>query len=190
MCIIKSDNKGLFSLKSIVFTAIFTAIICVAAPVSVPLPGLVPISLASFAVYLAAGILGGKRAALATAVYVLLGGVGVPVFSGYRGGFGVLFGVTGGYIFGFILLALIAGLFAEIPSKKHWTVPVGMVLGTVALYIFGTVWFMIYTKSSLMTALMGCVVPFLAFDAVKIVLATVISVPLKSRIKVLREIDN
>lgn len=178
----KQNNKGIFSLKSMVFTAIFAALICVAAPVSIPLPGLVPISLATFTMYLAGAMLGGKRAALAVLVYVLLGAVGVPVFSGYSGGFGVLFGVTGGYIIGYIPMALITGLFADLPSKHHWTIPVGMVVGTIALYTFGTAWFMIYTGKNLAAALMGCVVPFLAFDAIKIVLATAISAPLKSRI--------
>ncbi len=178
----KEDNKGIFSLRSMVFTAIFAALICVAAPVSVPLPGLVPISLATFAVYLASGILGGKRAALAVTVYVLLGAVGVPVFSGYSGGLGVLFGVTGGYIIGYIPMALITGIFADMQSKKHWTVPVGMVLGTIALYTFGTAWYMIFTGKGLIAALAGCVVPFLAFDAIKIVLATAITMPLKSRV--------
>ncbi len=178
----KEDNKGIFSLRSMVFTAIFAALICVAAPISVPLPGLVPISLATFAVYLAGGILGGKRAALAVTVYVLLGAVGVPVFSGYSGGLGVLFGVTGGYIIGYIPMALITGIFADMQSKNHWTVPVGMVLGTIALYTFGTAWYMIFTGNGLITALAGCVVPFLAFDAIKIVLASAITMPLRSRI--------
>ncbi|MGN0678542.1 MAG: biotin transporter BioY [Oscillospiraceae bacterium] len=178
----KEMKKGIFSLKSMVATAIFAALICVAAPISIPLPGLIPISLSTFVVYLAGAMLGAKRGALAVTVYVLLGAVGVPVFSGYSGGFGILFGVTGGYIIGYIPMALIGGLFADMQSKKHWTIPVGMVLGTVVLYVFGTAWYMIFTGKNLAAALAGCVVPFLAFDAIKIVLATTISAPLKSRV--------
>lgn len=178
----KEQKKSLFSLKSIVFTAIFAAIICIAAPFSVPLPGLVPISLATFAIYIAGAILGGKRGALAVLVYILLGAVGLPVFSNHAGGFGVLFGVTGGYIIGYIPLALITGVFAEMKSKTHWTVPVGMILGTLALYAFGTAWFMIFTGKTLAAALTACVLPFLPFDGVKIVLSTLISVPLKARL--------
>lgn len=165
-----------------VFTAIFAALICVAAPFSVPLPGLVPISLATFAVYITGALLGGKRGALAVLVYILLGAVGLPVFSNHAGGFGVLFGVTGGYIIGYIPLALITGVFAEMKSKAHWTVPVGMILGTLALYTFGTAWFMIFTGKSLGVALTACVLPFLPFDGLKIVLSTLISVPLKARL--------
>ena len=170
-----------------VTTAVFTALLCIAAPISVPMPALVPMSLATLAVYITAALLGGKRAAIATAVYVLLGAVGVPVFSGYQGGAGVLFGMTGGYIAGYILLALVAGLVSDIPCKNHWTMPVGMVLGTVVLYVFGTAWYMVFTQCDLITAVLGCVVPFLAVDLIKIAVATAICIPLKARLSELIE---
>lgn len=173
-------KSELFTVKSMVFIAIFAALICVAAPFSVPMPGLVPISLATFAVYLAGGLLGGKRAAIAVVLYVIIGAVGLPVFSGFSGGFAKLLGVTGGYIIGYIPCALITGIFADIPSKAHWTVPVGMVLGTIACYLFGTAWFMIATGSELVPALMSCVIPFLIGDAVKIVCASAVTMPLKN----------
>lgn len=176
----EKKKSNLFSVKSMVFIAIFAALICVAAPFSIPMPGLVPISLATFAIYLAGGMLGGKRATIAVVLYILIGAVGMPVFSGFSGGFAKLLGVTGGYIIGYIPLALITGIFSDMPTKAHWTAPVGMVIGTIALYAFGTAWFMIATGSDFAAAMMSCVVPFLIGDAIKIVCASALTMPLKN----------
>lgn len=176
----KTEKSNFFNIRSMVFMAIFAALICVAAPYAIPMPGLVPISLGTFAIYLTGAMLGGKRGAVAVCVYILLGTVGLPVFTGFAGGFAKLLGPTGGYIVGYIPLVLLTGIFSDMPSKKHWTMPVGMVLGTAVMYAFGTVWFMIMNGSPLGAALMGCVVPFLIGDTIKIALSTVIAVPLRS----------
>lgn len=179
----KSD---LFSVKSMIFTAIMAALICIAAPISVPI-GLVPISLATFAVYLAGGLLGAKRGALAVVVYILIGAVGLPVFSGFAGGFAKLLGVTGGYIIGYVPCALLSGLLYD-RTRRVWTLPAGMVLGTLACYIFGTAWFLIATAdgaitgASVVSALMMCVVPFLPGDAIKIAAACALAMPLRARL--------
>lgn len=165
-----------------VFTAIMAAVICAAAPFSIPMPLMVPVSLATFAVYLAGGLLGAKRGTLAVIVYIMIGAVGAPVFSGFTGGFAKLLGVTGGYIIGYIPCALLTGLATDLFPKKKWALPVGMLLGTAACYLLGTVWFIISTGSGLMSALAACVVPFLAGDAVKIAAASAITLPLRSRI--------
>ena len=173
--------KGL-SIRKMVFIGIMAALLCVIAPHSIPLPGLIPISLATFAVYLSGMLLGAKSGTVAVVIYILLGAVGLPVFSNYSGGFGKLFGVTGGYIFGYIFCAFLTGLFADRFRKKLWALPVGAALGTVACYLVGTVWYMIFTGSELIPALMACVVPFLIGDAIKIVVATVITVPVKEKL--------
>lgn len=186
-----NDKKGIFSVRSMVFMAIFAALICIAGPIAVPLPGnLVPISLGTFAIYLTGSLLGGKRGTVSVIVYILLGAVGLPVFTGFMGGFAKLLGPTGGYIIGYIPLALITGIFADMPSKKHWTMPVGMVLGTAVMYAFGTVWFMIMNGTPLGAALLNCVVPFLIGDTIKIVLTYVIAVPLKSRLNAIIQGDS
>ena len=177
----KTEKKSFFTVREMVFTAICAAIICVLAPISVPI-GAIPISLGTFAIYFTAALLGGKRGTFAVIVYILIGMVGLPVFTGMRGGAGVLFGATGGYIIGYIPLALLTGVFSDMKSKFHWTMPVGMVLGTVALYAFGTAWYMIMSGSTLMAALAACVVPFLLFDSIKMVLSTILAVPLKARL--------
>ena len=153
-------------------TALLTAVIAVLAPLSIPLAGQIPISLATFAVMLAGELLGAKQGGICAALYLLLGAIGVPVFAGYTGGAAILFGVTGGFLFGYIPLAIICGLFAErmkkdgIPSLKGMLI--GMVLGTVVLYALGLIWFMIFTKMGIGASLAACVLPFLPGDALKI----------------------
>ena len=181
-----------FTVRNMTFIAVMAALICVAAPWSVPMPGLVPVSLATFAVYLAGGLLGWKKGTVAVLIYVLLGAVGLPVFSGGVGGFAKLFGVTGGDIIGYIPCALLGGLFVDLFYKKSagknpfvngaWAVPVGMIAGTVVLYAFGTAWFVIARGVTLEVALASCVVPFLIGDTIKIVCATVITLILRDRL--------
>ena len=165
-------------MNNMVFIALFAAIICIMAPFSIS-AGAIPISLGTFAIYLAGGFLGSKKGAAAVCVYIMLGAIGLPVFTGFSGGFAKLLGVTGGYIIGYIPLVILTGIFAERNKKL---MPVGMVLGTLACYIFGTAWFMISTGSALGPALMSCVVPFLIGDAIKIAAATALCIPLKSRV--------
>ena len=164
--------------------AVMAALICVAGPLSIAI-GPIPLSLASFAVYLAGAILGWKKGTLAVGIYLLIGLVGVPVFSGFSGGFQKLAGVTGGYLIGYLPCALITGLGAD-EEKPRWLLPLCMVLGTVALYIIGTAWFMIQTKNTLAASMGMCVIPFLPGDAVKIVAATLIAMPVGKAVRVQR----
>ena len=178
------EAKSHFSVRSMVFTALFAALICVAAPFSIQV-GPIPITLATFAIYLTGAIIGGKRGMVAVAVYILIGAVGLPVFSGFRGGFGALFGPTGGYIIGYIPLVLITGIFAEMNSKKisrAVVTVIGMILATAALYTFGTIWYMIVSGSDLATSLTVCALPFIPGDAIKIACVTAVSVPLRAKL--------
>ena len=163
-------------------TALMAALICVAGPLSVAV-GPIPLSLASFAVYLAGAILGWKRGSLAVLLYLLIGLAGVPVFSGFSGGFQKLIGVTGGYLAGYLPCAILTGLFVGSPEdgapRGIWRLAAGMALGTAALYIVGTAWFMLQTKNPLGAALGMCVLPFLPGDAVKIAAATLIAAPVR-----------
>ena len=180
----KEAKTGRYYVRNMVFTSLFAALICVAAPFSIQ-AGPIPISLATFAIYLTGAILGGKRGMIATFVYILIGAVGLPVFSGFRGGFGVLFGATGGYIIGYIPLVLITGIFAEMNIRKiprAVVTVVGMILATAALYTFGTIWYMIVSGADLVTALTACALPFIPGDAIKIACVTAVSVPLKAKL--------
>lgn len=144
-----------------------TAVIAVLSPLSVPLSTQVPISLATFAVMLAGAVLGAKEGTICTALYLLLGAIGVPVFAGYSSGIGILFGMTGGYLFGYLPLAFCTGLAAE-KKDTPAVLAAGMVIGTIILYVIGTIWFMLFMKMPLGASLAACVLPFLPGDAVKI----------------------
>lgn len=178
----QTKKKTLFTVREMVFTAICAAIICVLAPISVSINPAVPISLGTLAIYFTSAILGGKRGTFAVIVYILIGLAGLPVFSGMSAGFAKLFGPTGGYIIGYIPLALLTGIFSDMKSRLHWTMPVGMVLGTAVMYTFGTVWYMILSGNPLSVALKFCVLPFLVFDSGKIVLSTLLAVPLRAKL--------
>ena len=161
-----------------VFNAIFAALICVLAPMSVPI-GTVPISLGLFAVLLAGVVLDPRDSVQSVALYLVLGAVGVPVFSGWHGGFQVLVGPTGGYLVGFILMALICGFVLE-KSRAHAGITiVGMIVGTLVAYFFGTVWFVLEMQCQVWYALTVCVFPFIPFDLVKIVVLMIVGPELK-----------
>lgn len=155
------------------YTAMFTAIIIICAQIMIPF-GQVPFTLQTLGVFVSAALLGWKRGTLSVLVYIFAGLVGLPVFTGFNGGAGVLFGPTGGYIIGFVFTALIVGIMTERLGKKLWVLVVSMVLGMAVCYAFGTVWFMIITGTGFAAALMLCVVPYLIADALKIAIAAVL----------------
>ena len=175
------------SSRTIAFTALLAAIICAIAPWTVPI-GPIPVSLATFGIYIASCVIDAKHGTVATIVYVVLGEIGVPVFSGARGGFGVIAGPTGGYIVGYVFLAVVTGLLIDFlgREKRIWIYPIAMIAGTAVLYAFGTAWFLIvYTRTGAITlgvVLAKCVLPFLLPDAVKLALATLLRARLYRRI--------
>lgn len=167
----KKNKKN--TLLDIVFIAMFIAIITVCSQISIPM-GQIPFTLQTLGVFIAASMLGTKRGLLSVIVYILMGIVGLPVFAGFSGGVGVLFGPTGGYIFGFIFTALIVGIMSDKLGKKFWVLIVSMISGLAVCYLFGTVWFMAVTKTDFLAALMLCVVPYLIADGLKIAVASIL----------------
>lgn len=171
--------------KDMTLTAVMAALVCVAGPLSIAI-GPIPLSLATFAVYLAGAVLGWKRGALAVLIYLLIGTVGVPVFSGFSGGVQKLLGVTGGYLVGYLPCALLTGLGVQNdrkrPEKPRWQAFAAMVAGTVVLYAIGTAWFMLQTKNPLGAAMGMCVIPFLPGDAIKIAAAGLIAGPVRKAV--------
>lgn len=180
---------------NIVYIGISAALIAICSWISIPLPSGIPVTLQTMGVCLVAGILGTKRSTLATLVYILLGLIGVPVFSQFRSGPAFLFGNTGGYIIGFIFTALIVGAMSDyiekkniVKVKKYVLLTVSMIVGIAVCYVFGTAWFAyIWAKTqepaALATILGWCVIPYIIPDIVKIVFAVIISVPVKNVIK-------
>ena len=174
-------NKKLTTYQMSV-TALMAAVMCVLGPLTVPI-GAVPISLANFVICLTAWLLGPKFGTLSVAVYLLIGLVGVPVFSGYGAGIAKLAGRTGGYLLGYLLLAFIGGLFIEKSNGQPVVSGIGLVLGDAACYVLGTAWFVFQMQCELSYALSVCVYPFIALDLAKIVVSCVVGALLRKRLE-------
>ncbi len=160
--------------KRIAVTALLAAVIAIIAPFSFPI-GVVPISLATLAVYVAAGALDWKTGTAAVVIYILIGAAGVPVFSSFTGGLQHILGATGGFIIGYIPLAFASGIITDKFSSKKIAFFCGNIIGTLLCYACGTVWFMVVTNNGIGGALSVCVLPFLPFDALKIIVAGVVN---------------
>lgn len=163
-------------------TAVMAAVLCVLGPLTVPI-GAIPISLANFVICLTAWLLGPKFGTLSVAVYLCIGLIGVPVFSGYGAGLAKLAGPTGGYLVGYLLLALIGGLFIEKSNGNPVVSGIGLVLGDAACYVLGTAWFVFQMQCELSYALSVCVYPFIALDLAKIVVSCVVGALLRKRLE-------
>lgn len=168
------DNQKIRT-KQMVLIALMTAVTCVLGPLSIPLPfSPVPISLTNFAIFLAIFILGMKNGTISFIIYLLIGAVGVPVFSSFRGGLQVLAGPTGGYLIGFIFLALIMGFALDHFDRKLVPTIIGMIIGMAVCYAFGTVWLAKLLSLSFKEGLMMGVIPYLPGDAAKIIIAAIV----------------
>ena len=173
----KSTSKA-YSMTSI---ALMAAVICVVGPFTLPI-GPVPITLAPLAILLSVYILGTKKGTIALLIYLLIGAVGVPVFSGFTGGVGKLAGPTGGYLIGYIFFALIAGWFIHRFYDKVVIQFLGMVLALAVLYAFGTAWLAYSAGMTFGAALAVGVLPFIVFDLIKIVIAIVLGRAVRNRL--------
>ena len=183
--------------------ALMAAILCVVGPLIIPI-GIVPISLTNMVIYLSILLWEQKKACISVIIYLLIGLVGVPVFSGFGAGVGKLFGPTGGYLLGYLLLSWISGMILKKLKRKdqnmlncctkynkekiHRFVKVGkemaaLVTGTIGLYIFGTFWLMFQSNMTFENALFVGVLPFIAFDIIKMILAISLADSIKKRVK-------
>lgn len=170
----------------VVMTALFAALIAVCSWISFPLPFTqVPITLSTLGVMLAALLLGTKYGTFSVILYMAIGAVGVPVFSGFKGGLGHLAGPTGGYLVGYILFALVTGFIYNKFFKKNnniFGIILACVVGDFFCYLLGTLWYMQLTNTGLSAALVMCVFPFLPGDAAKIIVAAILTKALKPRL--------
>lgn len=156
--------------------ALLAALMCVGAFLYIPL--VVPISLQTLVLFAALFIFGGRLTSISVGAYVLLGAIGLPVFSGFSGGVARLFDATGGYIIGMLLAALLWWLFEKILPKIKGRQAVMSLSSLAVIYVFGTLWFtFVYTNGgiTLLTALATCVLPFIIPDLIKLYLAYYIS---------------
>lgn len=174
-------------------TALMTAIICILGPIVIPI-GMIPLSFANLAIYLAIILMGKKRSLISVLLYLLIGFIGIPVFSGFTGGAGKLLGPTGGYLLGYVALAWIAGWIIEIwesvknknviKEKQRQTGTIaGLTIGTIVLYLLGTCWLAAQAQISFKAALATGVLPFIIADSIKIIIATFLGTSIKKRLR-------
>ena len=161
------DSKD-SQIRAMAKIGLMAAIICILGPLSIPI-GPVPISFTNLAIYFALYLLGTKKGTISYLIYMLLGLVGLPVFSGFTGGPAKLLGPTGGYLIGFIFTALISGFFIDRFWRNYLLSAVGMILGIAVAYVFGTVWLAYSAGMTFSQALAAGVIPYVGFDLIKIV---------------------
>lgn len=182
----KSEDKiyaGRYSVRDVVLIGMMAAVICVAGPISLNLPFTpVPISLTNLAIYFVLYVIGTKRAVLSYCIYLLIGMIGLPVFSNFSGGFQKLAGPTGGYLIGFIFMAAISGFFIDRWYDKPIISFAGMWIGKVVSSAFGTAWLAYSTNLTFMAALISGVFPFLMGDLVKTAVVAVVGPMVRKRL--------
>lgn len=152
------------SVKNMVLSALFAALMAICAWIAIPVFD-IAFTLQTFAVFLTLLVLGGKWGTVTILVYLLLGTVGLPVFTGFRGGPGVLLGVTGGYLWGFLFTGLCYW------ALEKWAKLPALAAGLLACYACGSLWFLHYSGGGLGLILLRCVAPYVCPDAVKLWLA-------------------
>lgn len=168
--------------RLLTLSALLCALCAVLSQIQVPLPP-VPVSLSLLAVHLCGALLGMRWGAAAIGCYVALGAVGLPVYAGFAGGISVLFGPTGGFLFGYILCAWIVGMLSQRLGFTRRALMLAMAAGTLACYLCGTAWFMLTTGANLAVSLAGCVLPFIPGDLVKIFLAAILCLRLEKPLR-------
>ncbi len=176
------DKKTLKpNVRAIAYIGVFAAAICITAPWSISI-GPIPLSLATLTIYITGAILSAKYSLAAVLVYILLGVVGLPIFSGFQGGLQRLVSVTGGYIVGYLPCVLITSLLLKNKHDKIYMYPIAMLCGTVVLYALGTAWFVYSSSKGLGYALSVCVTPFIIGDLIKIAVASIIAFTVRHRL--------
>ena len=182
MSAVTTTKKKSFTTFQMALIAVMAAITCILGPLSIPIPiSPVPISLTNLAIYLTVCLLGWKFGTISYLIYLLIGIAGLPVFSGFSSGFAKLLGPTGGYLIGFIPMAIIAGIIIDKCNNRVIQI-LGMVLGTAICYAFGTAWFCFQSGNTVSAALSICVFPFIPADLVKMVIAMIFGPMIRKKI--------
>ena len=175
------------NIRDMIYIGMFAIILAICSWISIPMA--IPFTLGTFGVFLTMLVLGGKRGTIAVMIYILLGLIGIPVFSGFRGGVGTLLGNTGGYILGYIILSILMWTVEKWARSNKWLQILSMVAGLFACYLCGTIWFLVlYTKNmehiGIWAVLGWCVFPYVIPDLIKLGLAYILSKKLKMIVKI------
>ena len=171
------------NVQRITFTALMTALICVLAPISIPLPDPMPaITLGTFAIYISAYIIGPWYSSASVLIYILLGIVGLPIFSKGQAGLQVVVGPTGGYMLGYFFITLCTGLMVKRFEKKIYLHIIGMVVGMLACHTIGTIWLGVSMHLSTGAAIAAGFAPFMPGEAIKITASAAICYPVRKQL--------
>ena len=174
----KPAQRSAFSVRDICYSGLFAAVIAIMAQISIPMPGGVPMTMQTFAITLAAVVLGAKLSTVSCVIYLLLGAVGVPVLANFSGGFDKFIGPTGGFLISFPLMAFIIGWGADHRHAFRGAYVIALIVGTIANYVVGTAMFCVLMNSSIAAG----VTAFIPTAVIKAVLATVIGFLVRKRI--------
>jgi len=167
--------------KDLSLIALFAALTAVGGFISIPFYP-VPLTLQIFFVLLSGAILGKKLGALSQIIYLGLGSIGAPVFHNFTGGIGILLGPTGGFLFGFIPGAYVAGLFYEKYTNNKLRFS-GLIISLVPIYIIGILWLSFITGISIEKAILVGGIPFILGDFVKSIIVFLVEKKVKNYIK-------
>ena len=168
----KPAQRSAFSVRDICYSGLFAAVIAIMAQISIPMPGGVPMTMQTFAITLAAVVLGAKLSTVSSVIYLLLGAVGVPVLANFSGGF----------LISFPLMAFIIGWGADHRHAFRGAYVLALIVGTIANYVVGTAMFCVLMNSSIAAGVTACVLPFIPTAVIKAVLATVVGFLVRKRI--------
>jgi biotin transport system substrate-specific component len=180
-----SAAKHRISTKELVLTGMFAAVLAVISQISIPLPTGVPITIQIFGVALIGTVLGGRLGFLATLIYILLGAVGLPVFSNFRGGLQSLLGLTGGYIWGWLIMVVLCGIRPKTGSKLLNTILMFLlpVLGTlIDETIGGLQWAALSGDMSVLGVFSYSIVAFVPKDIILTVIAVITGTPIRKAV--------
>lgn len=169
------------NLRMMIITALFAAIISVLAQVTIPLKP-VPITGQTFAIGLAATILGARYGSLSVIIYILLGAIGLPVFAEMKGGISILFGPTGGFLVGFIPSAFVIGYYLEKTSYSYINAMIANTIGMFITLFIGTAWLKVVTGITWKAAFLGGFTPFIIVGLIKAVAASWIGILVYKRL--------
>ncbi|MDL2302158.1 biotin transporter BioY [Lachnospiraceae bacterium OttesenSCG-928-D06] len=170
--------------RQMALIGLFSAIICIFGPLSFPLPiSPVPITLGTFAIYFTIYVLGQKQSTISVLIYLLIGLVGLPVFSSFGSGPAKLLGPTGGYLIGYLFMTVISGMIIDKWGQNVAISFLGLLLGTIVLYLFGTIWLSFQSGLSFTAALAAGVIPYIPGDLVKIFLALFSGYKIRKRLE-------
>ena len=175
-------KKSKMSVRDICYAGLFAAVIAVMAQISIPMPMGVPMTMQTFAITLAAVVLGSKLSTISSLIYIIMGAVGLPVLANFSGGFDKFVGPSGGFLLSFPLMAFIIGWGAEHRKDFKGAYVIALVVGTVVNYVVGVAMFVVVAHSTIAVGITACVLPFIPPAIIKAVLACAIGLNLRKRI--------